>query len=80
MNQFKDIIFKLFDKIPILSDWATEKHKEYAISYLDTKNINFTAIFANKLASLATTESNVNVVGDNRRCEVIDEMLQVMWY
>lgn len=79
MNQFKDIIFKLFDKIPILSDWATEKHKEYAISYLDTKNINFTAIFANKLASLATTESNVNVVGDNRRCEVLDEMLQVMW-
>ena len=79
MNQFNDSIFKLFDKIPILSDWATEKHKEYAISYLDTKNINFTAIFANKLASLATTESNVNVVGDNRRCEVLDEMLQVMW-
>lgn len=79
MNQFRDIIFRLFDKIPILSDWAVEKHKEYAISYLDTKDINFTAIFANKLASLATTESNVNIVGDNRRSEILDEMLQRMW-
>lgn len=47
--------------------------------YEAAEEINFTAIFANKLSTLAISESSADVVGDNSRVKLLDECLGEVW-
>ncbi len=56
-----------------------EDNQTYADEYLDTKNINFTAIFANKLATLATSDSTVQIPADSKRAELLNVCANDVW-
>jgi A118 family predicted phage portal protein len=70
------------------SETTTEqivKNAEYTERYEDLKNVNITAIFANKLAALTTSESYVSVFEDGenrtqtRRSKLLDKALRGLW-
>lgn len=75
-----DIILKLFGKKPIVSDGDVSKNNQYAKAYQDITDINLTAIFANKLASLCVTDSDVSIADkagkENKRTAVINAAAQ----
>ena len=52
---------------------------EYTTDYQDTRGINLTAIFANKLATLTVCESNVNIADDSKRSIMLQDVLTKLW-
>ena len=56
-----------------------EDNKLYAIEYERIDDINFNSIFSNKLANYVVTDSNVNLDGQNKRVETLNNVLQSMW-
>ena len=46
-----------------------EDNEKYAIEYEAIDNINFNAIFSNKLANYVINDSNLNITGENKRAE-----------
>ena len=61
------------------TDAEVKRNVSYAEQYEAAGEMNFTAIFAGKLASLAVTDSTVSVVGDNARAEFLDGCLAEVW-
>lgn len=57
--------------------WA--ENMSFAQQYEATEEMNFTAIFANKLSTLAISESTADVVGKNSRVAFLDENLGQIW-
>ena len=81
-DRLKEILQRLFGKKTVLTDDEIAAHKKYTSDYEDISDINFTSIFANKLASLAVTESNVNVVrsgASERRAAILDDLINDVW-
>lgn len=56
-----------------------EENMGFAQRYEANAEMNFTAIFANKLSTLAISESTADVVGDNSRVAFLDECLGDVW-
>ena len=56
----------------------TEK-SEYTKRYESTEEINFTAIFAARLTTLAVTESGADVIGENQRADFISDCASSLW-
>ena len=56
-----------------------ENNKLYAVEYERIDEINFSSIFSNKLANYVITDSNVNLDGNNKRVETLNNVLQSMW-
>lgn len=48
-----------------------QSNAQYADQYEDISKINFTSIFANKLATLAVSESTADIDGDNARADFL---------
>ena len=46
---------------------------KFAQEYRAIDEINFTSIFANKLANFAVSDSTVNIVGNNKRTEMLTD-------
>ena len=61
------------------SDEQSERNTEYANTYEDISKINFTAIFASKLTSVAMSDSTADVAGDGARVDFLDSCLADMW-
>jgi len=57
--------------------WA--ENMGFAQQYEATEEINFAAIFANKLSTLAISESTADVVGNNGRVVFLDQCLGEIW-
>ncbi|MBQ9428608.1 MAG: hypothetical protein IJU41_03580 [Clostridia bacterium] len=74
-QSIKTILMRLFGVKP-QSDGYYKRSAEWALAYENAEEINFTAIFASKLSSLAVTDSDVNVDGDNRRAAYIGDVLK----
>lgn len=79
-DNIKLIIYKLFGKRTIQNDCDIEKNREYAKNYKNIKDINFTSIFANKLSTLACTNAEFSVLGDNLRAQKIQKTLEDVWF
>lgn len=81
----RELIIHLFNKIMGISDTDTRANNSYAKAYEDISDINFNAIFSNKLAGFVTTESNIDVVNadDNpektKRVGLLDQLVEEMW-
>lgn len=75
----KFIIYKMFGKKIFQNDNDIERNNIYSKDYRDIKEINFTAIFANKLATLACTNSEFSVLGENSRAKKIQDRLNNIW-
>lgn len=50
--------------------------RKFAMEYRDIDDVNFSAIFADRITSLALNEATIDVVGDNPRAQEIDRILQ----
>ena len=68
-------IFRLFN----IQSQTTEDNQKYAVEYERIDEINFNSIFSNKLANYVINDSNVNIIGENARVELLDKTTQSMW-
>jgi len=79
-KQFWNYILTLFKtKKTITSTKQQEDNQSYSDEYLDISNINFTAIFANKLATLTTADSTIQIATDNKRAELLSKCANDVW-
>lgn len=73
------ILNKLF-KVPTeTKDKEVEDNLKYAVQYESIDNINFNAIFSNKLANYTVSDSNMDIEGDNPRTELLSLTGNSMW-
>ena len=73
------ILEKLFHVSTETKQKDVEDNTKYAVAYERIDNINFTSIFANKLANYVISDSNMNIEGDNPRTELLNKIGQSMW-
>lgn len=81
------MIGMMFDKILALfgkkkNNTNIEENMEierYTNNYEDNKSINITAIFANKLTNFVINDSSINLDGDDKRTELLNDVLKRMW-
>lgn len=80
---FKSIIQYILNNIFKINTQTTEKeindNSKYAIAYEKIDDINFDAIFSNKLANYTISDSNMNIEGDNARTDLLNMTGQSMW-
>lgn len=68
-------ILALFGKKQVTDDSTLAANEKFTSDYEQVKDINFTAIFSNKLANYTVSDSNIDVTGDNQRSELLGEVL-----
>ena len=56
-----------------------DKNQKYAKDYRRTDDINFNAIFSNKLANYVISDSTFNIEGNNKRVDLLSKIGQSMW-
>lgn len=78
-NVFLWILQNIFRVNTQTTEKEVEDNQKYAVEYERIDSINFNAIFSNKLANYVINDSNVNLVGDNKRVVVLDKTLQSVW-
>lgn len=80
---FKSIIKYILNNIFKIKTETTNKeiddNSKYAKLYESIDDINFTNVFANKLANYTISDSNMNIEGDNKRTDLLNMVGQSMW-
>ena len=80
---FKNLINYILNNIFKIKTQTTEKeindNSRYARNYERIDEINFNAIFSNKLANYTISDSNINIEGDNKRVDLLNMTGQSMW-
>ena len=80
---FKSIIKYILNNIFKIKTETTEKeideNSKYAKLYESIDDINFSAIFSNKLANYTISDSNMNIEGDNARVDLLNKTGQSLW-
>lgn len=80
---FKNIIKYILNNVFKISTQTTNKeiddNSKYARAYADIDDINFNAIFSNKLANYTISDSNMNIEGENARVDLLEKTGQSMW-
>lgn len=56
-----------------------DDNQKYASEYERIDDINYNAIFSNKLANYVINDSNMDITGDNARVDLLNKMGQSMW-
>ena len=69
-------ILALFGKKQVINDKRLLDNEEFTYEYENIRDINFTAIFANKLANYTVSDSNIDVIGDSPRAVLLNEVLK----
>ena len=79
----KEIWNYILNNIFKISTETTQKeitnNAKYATEYERIDDINFSAIFSNKLANYIINDSSINITGENARVELLDKVGQSMW-
>ncbi len=79
-KEFLEYIKRLFNiKRTVTSDKQQTDNQTYDDEYLNIADINFTAIFANKLATMSLADSTCEIQADNKRAELLNEALSAVW-
>lgn len=80
---FKSIWMWILNKIFRIPTETRQKEVEdnlkYATDYESINNINFTSIFANKLANYTVSDSSMDIDGDNPRTDLLNMTGKSMW-
>lgn len=80
---FKNVIMWILQNIFKIPTQTTQNeindNQKYASEYEAIDDINFNSIFSNKLANYVINDSNVNVIGENARVDLLDKTTQSMW-
>lgn len=73
-------ILKLFGRNKTdTTDKDLTNNAAFSKRYEDAEEINFTAIFAEKLTTLSVSESTADIVGNNARVALLDECMDSVW-
>ena len=56
-----------------------EDNTKYALAYEQIDEMNFNAIFSNKLANYVVSDSTMDIEGDNARTDLLNKVGQSMW-
>ena len=73
------ILEKLFHVSTETRQKDVEDNTKYAFEYERIDDINFNAIFSNKLANYVVNDSNLNITGENARVELLNKTGQSLW-
>ncbi|MBO7527321.1 MAG: phage portal protein [Clostridia bacterium] len=80
---FKSIINYILTNVFKINTQTTDKeindNSKYARIYQNIDDINFNAIFSNKLANYTISDSTMNIDGDNKRTELLNKTATSMW-
>jgi len=80
---FKNIIQYVLNFLFKTNTQTTDKeindNSKYAQLYESIDDINFGAIFSNKLANYTISDSNMNIEGENKRVDLLNQVGQSMW-
>lgn len=80
---FKSIIQYVLSFLFKTNTQTTKKeiddNSKYAKLYESIDDINFAAIFANKLANYTISDSNMNIEGENARVDLLNKIGQSLW-
>lgn len=80
---FKSIIQYILNNIFKIKTQTTaheiDNNSKYAREYEYIDDINFNAIFSNKLANYVIADSNMNITGENARVDLLNKTGQSMW-
>ena len=80
---FKSIIQYILNNIFKIKTQTTpheiDDNSKYAREYEYIDDINFNAIFSNKLANYTTNDSNLNITGENKRVDFLNKIGQSLW-
>ena len=80
---FKSIIQYILNNIFKVNTQTTNKeindNNKYAKAYENIDDINFNAIFSNKLANYTVSDSSLNILGENKRVDLLNKTGQSMW-
>lgn len=80
LRNFWNYIKSLFGiKQTTTSTTQQENNQKYDDEYLNTDKINFTAIFANNLATRAISDSTIQIPSDNKRAELLKVCTDEVW-
>ena len=80
INNLWDWILKKFGKTKTTTtDRELKKNSNYVADYVDTTKINFGALFSNRLATLATSDSNFVMEESNKRSELLNFFGLEVW-
>lgn len=72
-------VLNLFNEKKRNTSNDTTENENNAEKYRSTDKINFTSIFANKLATLTIAESDISVTGNNARADYLTGVSVVLW-
>lgn len=72
-------VLKLFNIQSETQNKEIELNDEYAENYKRIDEINFTAIFSNKLANYTVNDSTVNIEGNSKRAEFLKDTMTPIW-
>ena len=78
-NIFMWILRNIFKVSTETNTRELEDNQKYAFDYERIDDINFNAIFSNKLASYVVSDSTMNIDGDNDRTELLNKIGQSLW-
>ena len=78
-NIFLWIVQNLFKRNTQTTPKELQDDSKYASAYEEINNINFTSIFANKLANYTISDSNLNITGENARVDLLNKTCQSLW-
>lgn len=80
---FKGLIKYILNNIFGIKTETTDKeidnNNKYAKAYENIDDINFNAIFSNKLANYVISDGVFEITGDNKRAEMLNMIGQSMW-
>ena len=79
----KNIFLWILQNVFKINTQTTQKemqdNEKYAVQYEAIDSINFNAIFSNKLANYVINDSNINITGENKRVDLLNNVTQSMW-
>ena len=79
---FKSILKYVLTNIFKINTQTTDKelaeNDKYAKAYENIENINFNAIFSNKLANYVVSDSTMDIEGENKRVDLLNMVGQSM--
>lgn len=82
MNFIKNIwdkILSLFGRKTSTTVKEYTDNQKYAMQFQSINDINYNAIFSAKLSNYCANQSTINVIGDNKRAEFLNDMAQQIW-
>lgn len=79
----KNIFIWILNNVFHIQTQTTQKEVDanqlYASEYERIDDINFNALFSNKLANYTINDSNVDITGENQRADLLSKTTTVLW-